>query len=493
MAAIADIEKLLPVYKVEHSAILSRQGDVTLAYEVTLPEIFTLSGKDYEAFHHALVRAIRLLPRHSVFHKQDWFVEASYQADYTREDIGFLSHASERFFHERPYWDHACYIFLTKKPEDRKPASSLFSSLLRRNLAPAQTLAPRLYMDFLDQGGQFARVLSDSGFVKLRRLTGEELTGTASKAGILERYCGLLPKGSPPLLQDIAFDTGIRVGEKNCLLFTLSDAEDLPALCGSRVDYDRYSTDRSKCCTGFASPLGQLLPCNHLLNQYIFLEDVPQALKRLESRRLRLQSLSAYSRENAIARDATQDFLNEAIGQQRLPVKAHFNVLAWTDDPGKRKELRNAVSSAMAQLDATPRLETLGGPQVFWAGLPGNAADFPLNDTFDTFLEQACCFLNLETSYHSSLSPVGLRLGDRLTGKPVHVDISDEPVKQGICTNRNKFILGPSGSGKSFFTNHLVRSYHEQGSHIVLVDVGHSYRGLCQGALRPCQWLLLYL
>jgi conjugation system TraG family ATPase len=85
----------------------------------------------------------------------------------------------------------------------------------------------------------------------------------------------------------------------------------------------------------------------------------------------------------------------------------------------------------------------------------------------------------METGYKSSLSPCGIRLGDRLTGKPVHVDISDEPVKMGICTNRNKFILGPSGSGKSFFTNHKVRSYYEQGTHIVLVDVGHSYKGLC--------------
>jgi conjugation system TraG family ATPase len=479
MAAAADIEKLLPVYKVEHGAILSRQGDVTLAYEAALPEIFTLSDKDYEAFHHTLVRAIRLLPRHAVFHKQDWFMEATYQADYSRENMGFLSRASERFFHGRPYLEHACYILVTKKPADRKPASSLFSSLLRRNLAPAQTLEPRLYMEFLDQAGQFERVLSDSGFVKLRRLTNEELVGTASRAGLLERYCGLLPAGGPPLLQDIGFEDGIRVGDKHCLLFSLSDAEDLPALCGSRVTYDKYATDRSKCSTGFASPLGQLLPCNHILNQYIFLEDVPQTLKKLESKRLRLQSLSAYSRENALARDATQEFLNEAIGQQRLPVKAHVNVLAWTAGKEKLPELRNAVSSAIAQLDATPRLETLGAPQVFWAGLAGNAADFPLNDTFDTFLEQACCFLNLETGYRSSLSPVGLRLGDRLTGKPVHVDISDEPVRQGICTNRNKFILGPSGSGKSFFTNHLLRSYHEQGSHIVLVDVGHSYRGLC--------------
>ena len=67
---------------------------------------------------------------------------------------------------------------------------------------------------------------------------------------------------------------------------------------------------------------------------------------------------------------------------------------------------------------------------------------------------------------------------DRLTGKPVFLDISDLPMKKGVVTNRNKFILGPSGSGKSFFTNHLVRQYWEQGTHILLVDTGNSYKGI---------------
>ena len=68
---------------------------------------------------------------------------------------------------------------------------------------------------------------------------------------------------------------------------------------------------------------------------------------------------------------------------------------------------------------------------------------------------------------------------DRLTGKPVHLDISDLPMRNGTITNRNKFILGPSGSGKSFFTNHMVRQYYEQGAHVLLVDTGNSYQGLC--------------
>ncbi|MES1224171.1 MAG: TraG family conjugative transposon ATPase, partial [Bacteroidota bacterium] len=372
-----------------------------------------------------------------------------------------------------------CYIMITKKPADRKAATSIFSNLLRRSIVPEQTLMPQHLQDFLDCAGQFERILADSGFVKLTRLDDEALSGTHHRCGLIERYMNLHADEGNYLLRDINFSNGIRIGNEYCQFYTLGDAEHLPSYCGSRINYDKYSTDKTKFSVGFASPLGQLLPCNHIYNQYIFLEDAARTIRKLEHKRLRLQSLSAYSRENSISRDATNEFLNEAISQQRLPVKAHFNILVWTDHSDKAKDIRNLVSSALAQMDAVPKQELDGAPQIFWAGIPGNEADFPVNDCFDTFAEQACCFLNLETNYRSSLSPTGIRLGDRLTGKPVHVDISDEPMKRGTITNRNKFILGPSGSGKSFFTNHMVRSYYEQGTHVVLVDVGHSYKGLC--------------
>ena len=407
------------------------------------------------------------------------FIDSKFEPDFTSEDSSFLTQSSERFFNERPFLDHSCYIFLTKKPVGRKTSSSLFSNLLRASIVPEETLKAQLRQEFIDSTGQFRRILEDSGFVKLTRLGNDELKSHSRKIGIIEQYCFLSEKQNSFVFKDISFDDGLQVGDKHCQIYTLGDAADLPALCGSRINYDRYSTDKTKFSIGFASTLGQLLSCNHIYNQYIFIEDFQKTLQKLESKRLRLQSLSAYSRENLIARDATNDFLNEAISQQRLPVKAHFNVLIWTDNKEELKDLKNKVSSALAQMDAAAKQETVGGAQIFWAGIPGNSADFPMNDTFDTFTEQATCFLNLETGYRSSLSPIGIRLGDRLTGKPVHVDISDEPVKMGICTNRNKFILGPSGSGKSFFTNHMVRSYYEQGTHVVLVDVGHSYKGLC--------------
>lgn len=468
-----------PIYKVEHHCILSKHGDITVVFRATLPEIFTLSDRDYEAFHQILVKAIKVLPKNSIFHKQDWFFAQGHRADFENSDLSFLSRSSERFFNERPFLDHTCYIMLTRKPAGRKPASSVFSSLLKGSVVPDDALSPQRTQEFLDSAGQFERILRDSGFVKLNRLSGDQLASTKAKAGLMERYCFLLAEDEPPVIRDIHFRDGLTIGDLHGQYYTLADVEDLPSLCGSRINYDRYSTDKTKFSVGFASPLGQLLACNHIYNQYIFIEDAGKTIKQLESKRLRLQSLAAYSRENAISRDATNDFLNEAIGQQRQPVKAHFNVLVWTDNKADQKELKTQVSSALAQMDAVARQESDGAPQIFWAGIPGNEADFPLNDTFDTFIEQATCFLNLETCYQSSPSPVGIRLGDRLTGKPVHVDISDEPVKRGIITNRNKFILGPSGSGKSFFTNHMVRTYYEQGTHIVLVDVGHSYRGLC--------------
>lgn len=475
-----EINDLLPLSGVEHDCILSKQGDVTIAYEVQLPEIFTLSDAEYETLHQALVRAVKVLPAGTVFHKQDWFTECKVAADFSGPDKSFLSRSSERFFHERPYLDHQCYMMLTKKPAGRRSGTSLFSNLLRRSIVPEQTLKPGLLQEFTAAAGQFESILKDSGFVSFRRLTNEELSGGQNYCGLIERYLNLQPQESSFLLHDIRFEDGIEIGPHHCQLFTLADAVDLPAYCGSRINYDKYSTDKYKFSTGFASPLGQLLSFNHIYNQYLFIEDPQKTIQQLESKRLRLHSLSAYSRENTIARDATNDFLNEAIAEQRHPVKAHFNILAWTDDKEERKEVRNRVSSALAQLDAVPKQELAGAPQIFWAGIPGNEADFPMNDSFDTFAEQACCFLHLETNYRSSVSPFGIRLGDRLSGRPVHVDLWDEPMKKGIISNRNMFILGPSGSGKSFFTNHMERSYREQGAHILIVDVGHSYKGLCQ-------------
>ncbi|MDI1307170.1 MAG: DUF3875 domain-containing protein, partial [bacterium] len=91
------IDDILPIMDVEHDCILSKQGDVTVVFKAELPEIFTLSDQEYEAFHQAWLKAIKLLPKFSVFHKQDWFIDSKFQADFANEDTSFLTRSSEHF------------------------------------------------------------------------------------------------------------------------------------------------------------------------------------------------------------------------------------------------------------------------------------------------------------------------------------------------------------------------------------------------------------
>lgn len=272
----------------------------------------------------------------------------------------------------------------------------------------------------------------------------------------------------------------MRIGDKRLCLHTLSDTEDLPGRLSTDMRYERMSTDRSDCRLSFAAPVGLLLSCNHIYSQYVFIDDAQEILQMMEKNSRNMLSLSKYSRSNAVNQEWTEMYLDEAHTKGVLPVRCHCNVIAWAEDAEEFRRIRNDTGSQLAMMECTPRYNTIDTPVIYWAGIPGNAGDFPSEESFYTFLEQAVCLFAGETNYRSSPSPFGIRLADRQNGIPVHVDISDLPMKRGIITNRNKFILGPSGSGKSFFTNHLVRQYYEQGAHILLVDTGNSYQGLCR-------------
>ena len=254
----------------------------------------------------------------------------------------------------------------------------------------------------------------------------------------------------------------------------------LPGEVATDSRYEKLSTDRSDCRLSFAAPIGLLLPCNHIYNQYVFIDDSAANLQKFEKMAKNMHSLSRYSRSNQINKEWIDEYLNEAHSFGLTSVRCHCNVMAWSDDREELKRIRNEVGSQLAQMECKPRHNTVDTPTLFWAAIPGNAADFPAEESFYTFIEQAVCFFSQETNYRNSPSPFGIKMVDRLTGKPLHLDISDLPMKKGIITNRNKFVLGPSGSGKSFFMNHLVRQYYEQGTHVVLVDTGNSYQGLCE-------------
>ena len=419
------------------------------------------------------------MPNYSILHKQDIFITEKYEPDIRRDELSFLSRSFERHFNERPYLHHTCYLFLTQTTKERSRQQSNWNTLCRGFLVPKEIRDKETVERFMEAVGQFESIVNDSGLVRLERLTTEEITGTDSEPGIIERYLTLSADGTT-MLQDMQLNPDeMRIGDKRLCLHTLSDLDDLPGKVRTDGRYERLSTDRSDCRLSYAAPVGVMLPCDHIYNQWIFIDDSNENLSRFEKMAKNMQSLSRYSRSNQINKEWLDEYLNEAHSNGLQAVRCHCNIIAWAENGEELRRVKNDVGSALALMECTPHHNTTDLPAVYWAGIPGNEADFPAEETFYTFTPQALCFFTAETCYRNSLSPFGIRMVDRLTGKPVFLDISDLPMKKGIVTNRNKFILGPSGSGKSFFTNHLVRQYWEQGTHILLVDTGNSYKGLC--------------
>ncbi len=474
------LESKFPLLRVENNCIISKFADITATYRVSLPELFTLTGEEYEALHGAWLKALKVLPDYTVVHKQDFFIEERYTAPEEGSERSFLARSYERHFNERPYLRHTCYLFVTKTTSERMRQTSASSVLCRGFIVPREMRDTDAVTRFLEAAEQMERILNDSGLVRVERLTEAEIVGTADDAGLLARYFALSDERRPVVNEDIRLDPDVmRIGDKYLSMHTLSDLDMLPQSVATDFRYERLSTDRSDCRLSFAAPVGLLLSCNHVYNQVIFLDDHDETLKRLEASARNMNSLAAYSRANAINREWIEMYLNEAHSQGLRSVRCHCNVMAWAESESELKRIRNDVGSQLALMGCTPHHDTVDMPVLFWAAIPGNEADFPAEESFYTFLDQALCLFNGETNYRSSLSPFGIKMSDRLSGIPIHLDISDLPMKRGVITNRNKFILGPSGSGKSYLTNHLVRQYWEQGSHILLVDTGNSYQGLC--------------
>ena len=420
-----------------------------------------------------------MLPNYSILHKQDIFITEKYEPDSRKDDLSFLSRSFERHFNERPYLHHTCYLFLTKTTRERSRQQSNWNTLCRGFLVPKEIRDKETVERFMEAVGQFESIVNDSGLVRLERLTTEEITGTENEPGIIERYLTLSADGTT-MLQDMQLNPDeMRIGDKRLCLHTLSDLDDLPGKVRTDGRYERLSTDRSDCRLSYAAPVGVMLSCDHIYNQWIFIDDSNENLSRFEKMAKNMQSLSRYSRSNQINKEWLDEYLNEAHSNGLQSVRCHCNIVAWAENGDELRRVKNDVGSALALMECTPHHNTTDLPALYWAGIPGNEADFPAEETFYTFTGQALCFFTAETCYRNSLSPFGIRMVDRLTGKPVFLDISDLPMKKGVVTNRNKFILGPSGSGKSFFTNHLVRQYWEQGTHILLVDTGNSYKGIC--------------
>ena len=154
------LESKFPLLRVENNCIVSKFADITAAYRVTLPELFTLTGEEYEALHGAWLKALKVLPDYTVVHKQDFFIEERYETPNDGSERSFLARSYERHFNERPYLRHTCYLFVTKTTPERMRQTSASSVLCRGFIVPREMRDTDAVTRFLEAAEQMERILN---------------------------------------------------------------------------------------------------------------------------------------------------------------------------------------------------------------------------------------------------------------------------------------------------------------------------------------------
>ena len=220
------LESRFPLLAVEHGCIISKDADITAAFEVELPEVYTVTAEEYEGIHATWCKAIKVLPDYSVLHKQDWYVKEEYRPDWQKTGTGFLARSNGMHFNERPYLNHKCYLFLTKTTRERMRRQSNWSTLCRGHIVPKEIRDRETAVKFMEAVEQFARILNDSGHIRLRRLSDDELAGTEKETGIVGRYLALSP-GNTDCLEDIAMSAeNIDLLHKRFVVFEIDAVKD---------------------------------------------------------------------------------------------------------------------------------------------------------------------------------------------------------------------------------------------------------------------------
>ncbi len=476
------IKNLFPLWKFEDGFIISKTADITACFELTLPQIYTQASEEYEAIHKAFVSAVRDLPDYTIVHKQDIF--SSSDIEFQPNQNSFLSISYRNHFSERKYLSHHSFIYITLSSKEKMADKSVASALCRNKLIPSEMLDENRLNSFKESTNRFCQILKDAN-INIRPLSSDELIGSDKSFGWIEKYMYLHFKGESTVMKDLHIEDGtLMIGDQYVSCFSIADLDVAPAEVSNYSHSKKYSNPPSFFVPqSFVANLSLNMPFDHIYNQYIFLDNHQENIKKIKQKGRLQQAFSSASRENLINLERNTEYVDEAIEHQKRSIRCAFNLLIWDHNWEQLLSKNSIAEAALSALNCCAKSKTERiVPQIFWAGIPGAASQYPNEQSFISFIEQACCFFNFDSNYRNMVNDndFGIYLTDRIHGIPVRIDLDDYPKKAGWIDNRNKVIIGPSGSGKSFFTNNMVRQYWEQGCHIVLVDIGDSYQGLCK-------------
>ncbi len=388
-------------------------------------------------------------------HKQDIFVRRRF-AEETGGDREFLSEAYFRYFEGRPYTDSMCYLTVTQEAKK----SRLFS------------YDGKKWRDFLVKIRKVHDQLRDGG-VQARFLN------KAEASEYVDRYFAMDFKNRIVSMTNFRADEDtVSMGGKRCKVYSLVDV-DYAALPSLIRPYTNIEVNNTEMPVDLVSVIDNIPNADTVVyNQVIFLPNQKRELSLLDKKKNRHASIPNPNNQMAVE-DISR--VQEVIAREsKQLVYTHFNMMVAVDADTDLQKCTNHLENAFGRMGIHISKHAYNQLELFVGSFPGNC--YALSEEYDRFLtlsDAAICLMYKERVQHSEETPLKIYYTDR-QGVPVAIDITGKEGKNKLTDNSNFFCLGPSGSGKSFHMNSVVRQLHEQGTDVVMVDTGNSYEGLCE-------------
>ena len=388
-------------------------------------------------------------------HKQDIFVRKQFASEPT-DGQEFLSSSYFRYFKGRPYTDSLCYLTITQ--EAKKSRLFSFDSKKWRDFL----VKIRKVHDQLRDGGVQARFLNK-----------------AEASEYVDRYFAMNFKDRTVSMTNFkADDETVSMGDKRCKVYSLVDV-DCAALPSQIRPYTNIEVNNTEMPVDLVSVVDSIPNAETVVyNQIIFLPNQKRELSLLDKKKNRHASIPNPNNQMAVE-DIKR--VQEVIAREsKQLVYTHFNMVVAVSAGADLQKCTNHLENAFGRMGIHISKRAYNQLELFVGSFPGNC--YTLNEEYDRFLtlsDAAMCLMYKERVLHSEETPLKIYYTDR-QGVPVAIDITGKEGKNKLTDNSNFFCLGPSGSGKSFHMNSVVRQLHEQGTDVVMVDTGNSYEGLCE-------------
>ena len=451
------------VEDVENKGIIyTKKGDYSAVLEMENPiKKYSADTDSYYDFTTLMASVIQVLGEGYALHKQDVFVRKNFDMSRVAakkkkgSKRAFLSEAYFRFFNGREYTEATTYLVITQKGK-KGGIHTYDNSKWRDFLVKIQKVSDRL----------------KSGEINCRFLSAAECKEYA------DRFFAFDFKNKNISMTDFKVDSEkIGMGNKQIKVYSLLDVDSI-GLPGNIRPYTDVSVNNAVISQDLLADIDHVPGVESIVyNQVIFLPNQKREMMKLDKKKNRHASIP--NPNNQIAVEDINAVQNELARNGKILVYAHYNLIVQTSSDYDFQKVTNSLENIFARYNIHISKRAYNQLELFVASFPGNC--FRLNQDYDQFLtlsEAALCLMYKERQAVGDDSALKCYYTDR-QGLPLAVDTSGKEGKKRYTNNSNFFVLGPSGSGKSFFMNTVMRQYREQDTDIVIIDTGDSYEGLC--------------